>query len=126
VSVPSALQEVRVRSLLVRWAILALGIAAAAWLFEGVEVTGGFWSYVWVAAILGLVNAVLRPVLILLTLPLTVLTMGLFLFVVNAITLGITDWLTTAIDIDGFWTTLLAAAVISLVGWVLSAAIHED
>lgn len=66
-----------------------------------------------------------RPVLILLTLPLTVLTFGLFLFVVNAITLAMTDWLSTAIDIDGFWTTLLAAAVISLVSWVLSEAVRE-
>lgn len=114
------------RTLLIRWAILAVGIAAAAWLFDGVEVAGGFWSYVWVAAILGLVNAVVRPILILLTLPLTILTLGLFILVVNAITLGITDWLTTAIDIDGFWTTLLAALVISLVSWALSAAISED
>jgi len=114
-----------VRSLLLRWAILSLGISAAAWLFSGVHVEGGFWSYVWVAAILGLLNAVVRPVLILLTLPLTVLTFGLFLFVVNAITLAMTDWLSTAIDIDGFWTTLLAAAVISLVSWVLSEAVRE-
>lgn len=114
------------RTLLIRWAILAVGIAAAAWLFDGVEVAGGFWSYVWVAAILGLVNAVVRPILILLTLPLTILSLGLFILVVNAITLGITDWLTTAIDIDGFWTTLFAALVISLVSWALSAAISED
>lgn len=114
------------RSLLIRWAILAVGIAAAAWLFEGVEVSGGFWDYVWVAAILGLVNAVLRPVLILLTLPLTILTLGLFILVVNAVTLGVTDWLTTAIEIDGFWTTLFAALVISLVSWALSAAIFDD
>jgi putative membrane protein len=113
------------RSLLIRWAILALGIAAAAWLFEGVEVTGGFWSYVWVAAILGLLNAVVRPVLIILTLPLTILTLGLFIFVVNAITLAMTDWLTTAIEIDGFLVTLLAAAVISLVSWLLSEAVTE-
>jgi putative membrane protein len=113
------------RSLLIRWAILALGIAAAAWLFDGVEVTGGFWSYVWVAAILGLLNAVVRPILIVLTLPLTILSLGLFIFVVNAITLALTDWLTTAIDIDGFWTTLLAAAVISLVSWALSEAVHD-
>ena len=113
------------RSLLIRWAILALGIAAAAWLFDGVEVTGGFWSYVWVAAILGLLNAVVRPVLVILTLPLTILTLGLFIFVVNAITLAMTDWLTTAIEIDGFLLTLLAAAVISLVSWLLSQAVTE-
>jgi putative membrane protein len=115
--------EVVVRAVLIRWAILALGISAAAWLFSGVEVFGGFWSYVWVAAILGLLNAVVRPFLILLTLPLTILTFGLFLFVVNAITLAMTDWLSTAIEIDGFWNTMLAAAVISLVSWGLSEAV---
>ncbi|MDZ7677944.1 MAG: phage holin family protein [Acidimicrobiales bacterium] len=108
------------RTLLIRWAILTLGIAAAAWLFDGVEVTGGFWGYVWVAAVLGLVNAVIRPVLILLTLPITLVTLGLFILVINAITLGITDWLSDTIAIDGFLTTLLAAAVISLVSWAVS------
>lgn len=112
--------------LLIRWAILTAAISAAAWLFAGVEVNGGFWSYVWVAAILGLVNTIVRPVLIVLTLPLTVITLGLFILVVNAMALGITDWLTTAIDIDGFGTTLLAAVVISLVSWALSAAVNDD
>jgi putative membrane protein len=115
-----------VRTLLIRWAILSLAVSAAAWLLDGVEVTGGFWSYVWVAAILGLVNAVLRPVLILLTLPITILTLGLFILVVNAMTLAVTDWLTTAIEIDGFWITMLAAAIISLVSWAVSSVISED
>lgn len=113
-------------TLLIRWAILTVAISAAAWLFSGVEVNGGFWSYVWVAAILGLVNIFIRPLLIVLTLPLTVLTLGLFILVVNAIALSITDWLTTAINIDGFGTTLLAAAVISLVSWALSSALSNE
>lgn len=114
------------QSLLIRWVILGVAIAAAAWLFDGVEVSGGFWSYAWVAAILGLVNAVIRPILIILTLPLTLVTLGLFIFVVNAMTLGITDWLTSGIEIDGFATTLFAAAVISLVSWALSSVVFED
>lgn len=113
-------------TLLIRWAILAAAIAAAAWLIGGVEVNGGFWSYVWVAAILGLVNTFIRPVIIVLTLPLTVITLGLFILVVNALALGITDWLTTSINIDGFWTTMLAALVISAVSWALSSAIFDD
>lgn len=114
------------RSLLIRWAILALGIAAAAWLFEGVEVDGGFWSYAWVAAILGLLNAVVRPLIVILTLPLTILTLGLFILIVNAITLALTDWLTAAIDIDGFGVTILAALVISIVSWAVSAVVADD
>ena len=114
------------QALVIRWAILTVAISAAAWLFDGVAVNGGFWSYVWVAAILGLVNTVVRPVLVVLTLPLTILTLGLFLFVVNAIALAITDWLSTAIEIDGFLTTMLAAAVISLVSWAITSAISGD
>lgn len=113
------------RNLLIRWAILALAVSAAAWLFDGVEVEGGFWSYVWVAAILGLLNAVVRPIILLLTLPITVLTLGLFILVVNAITLSITVWLSSSIEIDGFGTTVLAAAVISLVSWAVSAAVYD-
>ncbi|MGY6500599.1 MAG: phage holin family protein [Acidimicrobiales bacterium] len=113
------------QNLLIRWAILALAVFAAAWLFDGVEIDGGFWSYVWVAAILGLLNAVVRPVVLLLTLPITILTLGLFLLVVNAVTLAMTDWLSSSIEIDGFGTTMLAALVISLVSWGVSAAISD-
>lgn len=114
------------RGVLVRWAILTAGIAVAARLFDAVEVSGGFWGHVWVAAILGLVNAVVRPVLILLTLPITLLTLGAFLLVVNAMSLGLVDWLSRTLEIDGFWWTLLAAAVISLVSWGLDAVLGDD
>lgn len=114
------------RGVLVRWAILTAGIAVAAQLFDAVEVSGGFWGHVWVAAILGLVNAVVRPVLILLTLPITLLTLGAFLLVVNAMSLGLVDWLSDTLWIDGFWWTLLAATVISLVSWGLDAVLGDD
>lgn len=114
------------RSALIRWAILTAGIAVAARLFEGVEVTGGFWGYVWVAAVLGLVNALVKPVLILLTLPITVITLGLFLLVVNAMSLAIADWLSDTLAIDGFGLTLLAALVISIVSWLLSSFVPDD
>ncbi|WP_195210600.1 phage holin family protein [Actinomarinicola tropica] len=114
------------RGVLVRWAVLTASIAVAARLIDAVHVDGGFWGHVWVAAILGLVNAVVRPVLILLTLPITILTLGAFLLVVNALSLGLVDWLSSTLDIDGFSWTLLAALVISVVAWVLEAAIGRD
>lgn len=114
------------RGILVRWAILAVGIAVAARLFDGVEVTGGFWGYVWVAALLGLVNVLVRPILILLTLPLTILTLGAFLLVVNALTLALVDWLSDTIEIDRFLTTLFAAGVITIVSWLLSSVFGDD
>jgi putative membrane protein len=114
-----------VPGVLVRWAILTVGIAVAARLIDAVTVTGGFWGYVWVAAILGLVNAVVRPVLILLTLPITLLTLGAFLLVVNALSLGLVDWLSDTLTIDGFWWTLLAAAVVALVASVLDRLLGD-
>jgi putative membrane protein len=104
-----------VRSLLLRWAILAVGLAAAAAVLDTVEVSGGFWGYVWVAAIFGLVNALVRPVVRLLTLPLTIITFGLFAFVVNALMLLLTAWLTERLEIDGFLTAVGAAVIIAVV-----------
>lgn len=114
------------REVLVKWAILTAAIAVAARLIDAVDVTGGFWGHVWVAAILGLVNAVVRPVLVLLTLPITLITLGAFLLVVNAMSLGVVDWLSDTLEIDGFWWTLLAATVISLVTWGLEALVRDQ
>jgi putative membrane protein len=115
-----------VQGVLIRWAILTAAIAVAAQLLDGVEVSGGFWGHVWVAAILGLVNAVVRPILVLLTLPITILTLGVFLLVVNAMSLGIVDWLSGTLEIDGFWWTLVAATLISFVSWGLDSLIGDD
>ncbi|HSL59184.1 MAG TPA: phage holin family protein [Acidimicrobiales bacterium] len=113
-------------AILVRWIVLGIAVAVASWLFGGVEVDGGFWSYAWVAAILGLVNALVKPVAIILTLPLTLLTLGLFLIVLNAAMLGLTDWLTGSFSVDGFWTAVFASIVISIVSWVLNGALGTD
>lgn len=114
------------RGVLIRWAILTAAIAVAAQLIGAVTVSGGFWGHVWVAAILGLVNAVVRPVLIVLTLPITLITLGAFLLVVNAMSLGLVDWLSDSLYIDGFWWTLLAALVVSIVSWGLDSVVGED
>lgn len=112
-------------AVLVRWAILTAAIAVAARLIDAVHVDEGLWSHLWVAAILGLVNAVVRPILVVLTLPITILTFGLFLLVVNALSLALVDALSTTLDIDGFSWTLLAALVISVVTWVLESVLRR-
>jgi putative membrane protein len=99
-------------SLLTRWAILAGAFAVTAWLLDGVDVSGGFWGYVWVSALFGIVNAVLGTILRILTLPLTLLTLGLFLIIINALMLSLTDWLTDRLTIDEFWWTAIWAALI--------------
>ena len=95
--------------LIIRWVIGALAIAVAAWIVPGISVQGEEWVTLAVTAIvLGLVNALVRPILLLLTLPVTLLTLGLFLFVINAAMLLLASWLTTRLFgvgllIDGFF-----------------------
>jgi putative membrane protein len=107
-------------ALLIRWALLGVAFAITAWLLDGMDISGGFWSYVWVAAIFGIVNAIIGTFLRIITFPLTVLTLGLFAVIVNAILLSITDWLTDRLTIDEFWWTAIWAAIImAIVSMVL-------
>ena len=75
--------------------------------------------------VLGLVNAIIRPVLILLTLPVTLVTLGLFIFVVNAICLALAAWFVPGFTISGFGAALLGALVISIISWLLSALLMD-
>ena len=102
-------------SLLIRWAILGLAFAATASLLGGVDVSGGFWGYVWEYAIFGIVNAVIGTVLRIITFPLTLLTLGLFSILVNALLLQITDAITNRLAIDEFWWTAIWPAIIMTV-----------
>ena len=116
--------------LLVRWFISALALVAAAWLVPGIRVDGNAWvAYAAMALILGLVNAVIRPLLKLLTCPLIFLTLGLFVLVVNAVTLLIAAKIATAMKIgfhvDGFVPALVGALIVSIVTVILSAAAGE-
>lgn len=110
---------------LARVLLNAVAIAVAAWFVPGLHLTGGG-SALLAGAILGLVNVLVKPVLILLTLPFTLLTFGLFLFVVNAICLGATAALVPGFDIDGFWWAVLGALVVSVVSWILNGVLVRD
>jgi putative membrane protein len=105
--------------LLLRWALIALAFAITTWLLSGMEVSGGFWGYVWVSALFGIVNAVLGTLLRIITLPLTLITFGLFAIIVNALLLEITDALTSHLTIDEFWWTAIWAAIILAVVMVV-------
>jgi putative membrane protein len=106
--------------LVVRWVLLAVAIALTAWLLPGFEVAGGFLTYLWVAVIFSLVNVILGPILHLLSLPLTVITLGLFALVVNAALVGITAWLSSDLSVDGFLPAFFAAILISIFSALLS------
>jgi putative membrane protein len=83
------------------------------------DISGGFWAYVWVSALFGVVNAIIGTILRIITFPLTVLTLGLFSVIVNAILLNITDGLTSHLTIDEFWWTAIWAAIIMSIVAVL-------
>ena len=113
-------------ALLIRWAIIAAAFAITSWLLTGMDVTGGFWAYVWVSAIFGLVNAFIGTIFRIFTFPLIILTFGLFSIFINACLLGITDWLTDHLTIDEFWwTAIWAAIVLSIVSWLLSLLVRD-
>lgn len=102
-----------------RWLINALALFGLSQILPGIEL-GGFFSALLVAAVLGILNAVIRPVLILLTLPLTLVTLGLFIFVVNALVILLADWVMppTVFEVTGFWWALLLAVCLSAVSWL--------
>ena len=103
------------KQLIIVWIVVAAAIAIAAGLLPSVEIDGGAWGLLGVALLFGLVNALIGPLLHLISLPLTVITFGLFALVVNAALLGITAGLSDSLDVGGFFSTVLAAVVISLV-----------
>ena len=109
-----------IRMLLLSWLVMAVAIGLAAWALDDVTVEGGTLGLLWVAAIFGLVNGILGPVLKLLSLPLTLLTFGLFAIVVNGLLFAITAGLTDYLDVGGFWWTIVAAFLVSLVSAILN------
>lgn len=107
------------RGLLLRLLIGALGLWLAALLVPGIEIQG-IGTLLFAALLLGIVNAVVRPLLIILTLPVTVLTLGLFLLVINAAMLGLVASLLGDFSISGFFAALFGALILSLTGSIAS------
>jgi putative membrane protein len=107
--------------LLIRWLITALSLYVAVQLIPGIEASGPWWGLLIVAAIFGLVNALVRPLVSVLTCPLVILTLGLFILVVNAAMLGLTAWLAGPwLDIAGFWPAFFGGLVVSVVSFLLN------
>jgi putative membrane protein len=117
--------------LLIRWVIVAFSLFVAAWLVPGIRVEGNAWLiFTVMAVILGLVNAIVRPILALLTCSLIILTLGLFVLVINALTLWLAssiavNWFHVGFYVDGFWSAFLGALIVSIVSVVLSTIVRE-
>ena len=119
--------------LVIRWLINFLALFAAAWLVPGITVDGGGgWTvFAIMAIILGLVNAILRPLLKLLTCPLILLTLGLFTLVINGFTLWLSSWIAVnwfhvGFYVDGLWAAFWGALVVSIVSLILSAILIDE
>lgn len=110
------------RGFFVRLLITALGLWVADQLLSGITIAGTG-TLIISALLLGIVNAVIRPVILILTLPLTVLTLGFFVLIVNGISLGIAALLVPGFHIAGLWSATLGAIIVGLTGWAASAFI---
>ena len=110
--------------LLIRWLILTVAIISASYLLEGIHISG-FFSAFFAAAILGILNALFRPVLLLLTLPINILTFGLFTFIINALMLKRASGVIPGFEVHGFWTAVFGALIISVVSWLLNSFISD-
>jgi putative membrane protein len=118
--------------LLIRWAITAGAVAVTAWLLPGISVQGPNSVYVILitAAVLGFVNAIIRPITMLLSCGCIAVTLGLFIFVINAAMLALASWISTnwfnaPFIIENFWWALLGSIIISLVSWLLSLLLPD-
>jgi putative membrane protein len=113
-----------------RWAINAIALYVAVQFVAGINFEGSWTGLLWLALIIGLLNALVRPVLKLLTFPLIILTLGLFTVVINTIVLMLTSSIGQAFNlgltVDGFWSALLGSIVISLVSVVLSLILRDE
>ncbi|HYU08875.1 MAG TPA: phage holin family protein [Gemmatimonadales bacterium] len=108
------------RGFLVRLLITALGLWVADQLLPGIVITGTG-ALIVSALVLGAVNALIRPILFFLTLPLTILTLGLFVLIVNGISLALVAWLVPGFHVAGLLSATLGAIIVGLTGWVVSA-----
>jgi putative membrane protein len=110
---------------LLRAAITALGLWVASEIFSGLQFESPS-KLIVAAVLLGIVNAFVRPLAFILTLPLTVLSLGFFLLVLNAAMVGLVAWIVPGFEISGFWTAVGAALIVSLVSWAASSAIGSN
>lgn len=122
---------VHTMKLILHWLVVAVALVAAAFLVPGIRVEGdGTIAVLVMAAILGIVNVVIRPILAFLSCGFIILTMGLFMLVINAITLWLSssiavNWFNVGFYVDGFWPALLGSIIVSIVSFLLSVILFR-
>jgi putative membrane protein len=114
-----------VRGVLVRWLVNALGLFLISQVIRGIEVDG-FLPALIAAALLGLINAILRPLIILITLPINILTLGLFTFLINGFLLYVVGEVVRGFNVTGFWSAVFGALILSLLSGLVTALIGRE
>ncbi|HWP49048.1 MAG TPA: phage holin family protein [Candidatus Limnocylindrales bacterium] len=110
------------RGFLIRWFINAIALGLTSWLVKGIDIQG-LGTLLIASLVLGILNALLRPIILLLTLPLNILTLGLFTFVVNAFMLMMASKLVEGFVITDFWSALVGAIILSIISFFISVFI---
>jgi putative membrane protein len=112
------------RGIALRWLTLTGAILFSAYLFDGIRVSG-FFSALLAAGLLGILNAFFRPIALILTLPINILSLGLFTFVINALMLKMASGVIKGFEVYGFWTAVFGSLFISIISWALTTFISD-
>jgi len=113
------------KGIVIRWLILTAAIMFTSYVIDGIQVKG-FFTALFAAAILGILNAFFRPILIILTLPINILSLGLFTFIINAMLLKMASGVISGFQVYGFWSAVFGSLLISVVSWALSSFINKQ
>lgn len=105
--------------LIVTWLLNAVALLAVTYVIPSIHIRS-FGTALVIALVLGLINTLLRPILVLLTLPVTILTLGLFLLVINALLFQLAAWFVKGFEVDGFWAALFGSVLYSIISWILT------
>ena len=108
-------------SFLIRWLVTAVAVLVAAHIVPGVDYHENWAALAVMALVLGVLNAVLRPILLITTLPLNILTLGLLTLVINALLFWLAGWLVSGFTVTGFWAAFFGALIVSIVSFVLNS-----
>ena len=111
--------------LLIKWLCLTGAVLFAAYVLDGINVRD-FFSAFFAAAVLGILNMFFRPLLFILTLPINVMSLGLFTFIINAFMLKMASGVISGFTVTGFWTAIFGSLLISIANWILTALIQEN
>ena len=112
-------------ALVFAWAVNALALWIANGLFSGVDIDGG-WAYVIGAAVLGIANTIVKPILAILTLPLIVFTLGFFYLLINVAMVALAEWIAPNFSVDGFWSYVGVVFIVWLVNWAMYAFVDRS